>query len=363
MQNVLPIACFLSAIRPPGVQFENGLLQITPVNKDKCPFVRDNNDVAFLLYTRHNPNEPYTLTIDDDESLFASSIDFNDDTVVYFHAFMETSNDGSALLVREAYIQRQDTNVIMVDAQHLEAGPWYFTAASNTWYIGRIAAELVDYLVSRGLKLSKTHFVGHSLGSQSAGVAGYSLKSGRVSRITGLDPAFPLFDNVPLEQRLDPSDAEFVDVIHTDAGIFGFNRPVGHVDFFPNGGMSPQPGCELEVVIPQQELLNKCNEARRFAKTNPFVGSGTEFKLKSILSPPAPKRYRRSISPMLKLLRFFKSEIREINTSIKTPQYLYNIMFRDINPNQPRKFSFEVGRNNFFRSLFGRRDFLTINSE
>ncbi|CAF4892194.1 unnamed protein product [Pieris macdunnoughi] len=269
---------YFKHIGPPGVQFENGLLQITPVNKDKCPFVRDNNDVAFLLYTRHNPNEPYTLTIDDDESLFASSIDFNDDTVVYFHAFMETSNDGSALLVREAYIQRQDTNVIMVDAQHLEAGPWYFTAASNTWYIGRIAAELVDYLVSRGLKLSKTHFVGHSLGSQSAGVAGYSLKSGRVSRITGLDPAFPLFDNVPLEQRLDPSDAEFVDVIHTDAGIFGFNRPVGHVDFFPNGGMSPQPGCELEVVIPQQELLNKyfCSHWRSY-----------RFYSESVLRPKA----------------------------------------------------------------------------
>lgn len=46
---------------------------------------------------------------------------------------------------------------------------------------------------------------------------------GRVSRITGLDPALPLFSGLPLAQRLDPGDADYVDVIHTDAGIFGTN--------------------------------------------------------------------------------------------------------------------------------------------
>ena len=48
-----------------------------------------------------------------------------------------------------AYMQRGDTNVIMVDARRLEAGPWYFTAAQNTWYIGQHAAAFIDYLVSR----------------------------------------------------------------------------------------------------------------------------------------------------------------------------------------------------------------------
>ncbi len=37
----------------------------------------------------------------------------------------------------------------------------------------------------------------------------------------GLDPAGPFFRTVPTYARLDPSDAQFVDVIHTDAGILG----------------------------------------------------------------------------------------------------------------------------------------------
>lgn len=38
-----------------------------------------------------------------------------------------------------------------------------------------------------------------------------------VYTITGLDPAQPYFQGTPPEVRLDKTDAEFVDVIHTDS--------------------------------------------------------------------------------------------------------------------------------------------------
>ncbi|PZC70514.1 hypothetical protein B5X24_HaOG200604 [Helicoverpa armigera] len=263
MQSMVPLACFLSIIRPPGVQYENALLQIAPVDKAKCPFVKHHADITFQLFTRHNPTAYQELSPGDDERLFASNLDWGARTLLYFHAFMEQPDDGSGIMVREALMQRGDTNVIMVEASRLEAGPWYFTAAQNTWYIGQYAAAFIDYLVSRGLQLNNTILVGHSLGAQAAGVAGSAITSGRVSRITGLDPALPLFSGLPLAQRLDPGDADYVDVIHTDAGIFGYKEPIGHADFFPNGGKSPQPGCELEVVLPQQLLLNKCDGTER----------------------------------------------------------------------------------------------------
>lgn len=52
----------------------------------------------------------------------------------------------------------------------------------------------------------------------------------------GLDPALPLFGNRDDSQRIDPSDAVFVDVIHTSMGYLpgglAFTEPRGHVDFY-----------------------------------------------------------------------------------------------------------------------------------
>lgn len=54
-------------------------------------------------------------------------------------------------------------------------------------------------------------------------------------------PGFETFDgNVP---HLNPDDGQFVDCIHTGGGSFGFTGSLGHADFYPNNGLTPQPGC------------------------------------------------------------------------------------------------------------------------
>lgn len=76
-------------------------------------------------------------------------------------------------------------------------------------------------------------------------------------KFSGLDPASPLFETisgvVDSEYRLDPTDAQFVDVIHTSGTAFGFLAPLGHADFYPNNGKFPQPGCSF---LPTTSKIN-----------------------------------------------------------------------------------------------------------
>ena len=71
-----------------------------------------------------------------------------------------------------------------------------------------------------------------------------------------LDPAGPEFYLSEIADRLDASDALFVDVIHTDgaphvASGFGHLDALGDVDFYPNDG-STQPSEFSKIEIMNQ---------------------------------------------------------------------------------------------------------------
>ena len=71
--------------------------------------------------------------------------------------------------------------------------------------------------------------------------------------LLGLDPGdlpygLRVYENAHPLVRLDRSDADFVDVIHTDINGLGIDQPIGHLDFYPNGG-AKQPGCDVVSTI------------------------------------------------------------------------------------------------------------------
>lgn len=90
-------------------------------------------------------------------------------------------------------------------------------------------------IVSEGVV--SIYLVGHSLGAHVSGYAGkeYKLyKPDMIDRISGIDPAGPCFINEVASQRLDSTDAKFVDVMHTDIQL-GMLRAIGKmIDNIPN---------------------------------------------------------------------------------------------------------------------------------
>ncbi len=119
--------------------------------------------------------------------------------------------------------------------------------------------------------LNTFQVIGASLGAQVAGYVGFYL-DGRLARITGLDPSGPLFHSVPRNERLDSTDARFVDVIHTAGKWVGNDEIIGHADFFPNNGRAPQPGCEgkesLDLTCSHFKVSTNKKENSSYIKSN-----------------------------------------------------------------------------------------------
>lgn len=133
-------------------------------------------------------------------------------------------------------------------------------------------AQLVKYLGRhpRGVKPDDLHFIGYSVGAHIAGLVANYLKpeEGKLGRITGLDPTIFFYAGFNNSRDLDSTDAHFVDVLHTGAGILGQWHSTGHADFYVNGGTS-QPGCSSNTIF--REYFYCFLSSWVFLKDNFFV--------------------------------------------------------------------------------------------
>ncbi|TSK22813.1 Inactive pancreatic lipase-related protein 1 [Bagarius yarrelli] len=167
------------------------------------------------------------------------------------HGFIDKGDENWLLNMCKVMLSIEDINCICVDWKS-GSRTLYTQAANNIRVIGAQIAYMISiFNQTFQQQPENVHIVGHSLGAHLAAEAGR--RTPRLGRITGLDPAEPFFQGCPAMVRLDPSDALFVDVIHTDALPiipnlgFGMSQAVGHLDFFPNGGES-MPGCDKNII-------------------------------------------------------------------------------------------------------------------
>ncbi|KAK7603674.1 hypothetical protein V9T40_003673 [Parthenolecanium corni] len=206
------------------------------------------------------------LKVQSERSIQKSNFDAKKQTKIIIHGFIDTPLASWVKEMRREFLKHADWNVIVVDW----AGgslPLYTQATANTRLVGLEVAYFVNYLKdNHGLNPKDVHIVGHSLGAHTAGYAGERIN--KLGRITGLDPAEPYFQGMGDHVRLDASDADLVDVIHTDASSivllgYGMSDPVGHIDFYPNNGKE-QPGCDLtETPLPLTLIKEGIEEASR----------------------------------------------------------------------------------------------------
>ncbi|XP_066535619.1 pancreatic triacylglycerol lipase-like [Hoplias malabaricus] len=216
----------------------------------RLPWSPDKIKTRFLLFTRENSNNYQEITANT-YSIAGSKYNSSRKTRFITHGFIDKGDENWLLDMCQIMLRVEDVNCICVDWK-TGGRTLYTQAASNIRVVGAQIAQMITVFRDNFQQSpANVHVIGHSLGAHSAGETGRRIPG--LGRITGLDPAEPYFQGCPAMVRLDPTDARFVDVIHTDALAvipylgFGMSQAVGHIDFYPNGG-EHMPGCDKNII-------------------------------------------------------------------------------------------------------------------
>ncbi|XP_049872957.1 lipase member H-like [Pectinophora gossypiella] len=219
-----------------------------PVDVDYVEqYTRNPDNNAYWLFTRANPTVAQILLPNNANSVINSNFNFGRVTVFLAHGWNGNGRNSMSLALTQAFLENGDVNVIVLDWNRL-ANRNYATAKNGVPAVGRGLGQFINWLVGLGASYDRMHLVGFSLGGHLVGNAGRET-GGRVRRITALDPAGPLWtrDN----GRIVETDGRYVEVMHTNTGLYGYTDPCGDADFYPNGGSS-MPGC----------WINSCSHSR-----------------------------------------------------------------------------------------------------
>ncbi|KPI92846.1 Phospholipase A1 member A [Papilio xuthus] len=200
------------------------------------PFRCPHPQMQFFLYTRTTQEKGELINTLDNDSLTNSKFNPKYPTKIVVHGFGGGRNLSPSTDMRNAYFARGHYNIIIVDYGSLVKEP---------------CLSQVDYLQyhpKKAVAPERIHTIGYSVGAHILGLVANHLTDGKLGRITGLDPTIFFYMGNNRSRDLDHTDALFVDILHTGAGILGQWGPNGHADFYVNGGSS-QPGCAHDTIF------------------------------------------------------------------------------------------------------------------
>ncbi|CAF4007835.1 unnamed protein product, partial [Adineta steineri] len=213
-------------------------------------------ETAFLLFTQESPTNPEFLLYDDDDSIRKVDVNPSRWLRIIIHGFSNNHDSVWMNKMKNELLKLKNdelSDVLIVGWGNGAKFPFYPNAVANTRLVGKQIGVLLERLHElKGISFNKVHCIGHSLGAHTCGSASNAVNS-QLARISGLDPAGPSFTGKKISVRLDQSDAQFVDIIHSNTEIalglgLGSAEESGHVDFYANGGQS-QPGCPSVAAL------------------------------------------------------------------------------------------------------------------
>ncbi|KAJ8966503.1 hypothetical protein NQ317_019648 [Molorchus minor] len=211
---------FPSDLTPEKLQTRQSTLNFGPcriVVNPTCP----DPDVTFYLWNRQHP-EPQPVEVGtrvDHSNLIKINFNPSEPSKIIIHGYNSDMLLNALAEIRKEYLKTTDYNVFTVNWSPLNRAPCYVGALINVPHVGTCTAQLVERIRQMGGE--DIHVIGFSLGAHVANYMANALRPYKVPRITGLDPAFPGFITPDREAKLDKTDAQFVDVYHTNAFIQG----------------------------------------------------------------------------------------------------------------------------------------------
>ncbi|XP_063363400.1 phospholipase A1 member A-like [Cydia amplana] len=186
-------------------------------------------------------------------------MDLRRKTIVYCPGYLEYTAFPVGRVLMMQY-KRLGYNMLILEYVHFTANIFPIVARLMR-PVGKHVAELLANLTTVGLEPNKLELVGLSLGGVSMAFVAKNFQqiTGKnISKLTALDPTGPCIRHLGPEDRLDPSDADFVLHVATNVGGHGIGTPVGHVSVYVNGG-EYQPG-----ALPSYLCDNLCSHLQAF---------------------------------------------------------------------------------------------------
>lgn len=236
--------------------FTNNRYVILPDDNGKLHFVdlqapiarlATMQDITLYLHKSNNEEPEIIEALNYQKVLPTTKFDPKLKTVFIVHGWNNDYMSPINTMITEAILANYNVNVLVVGWGKPANDINYVTAKASSLFVGNFLGDFMNYMFDKmNYSPSDIYMIGHSLGAHSCGVAGTRTGS-KINVIVGLDAARPLFLYNETEQRLDPSDAQFVHVVHTNTAFLGYVEPLGHADYYPNGGES-QPGCGIDFA-------------------------------------------------------------------------------------------------------------------